>query len=124
MSYAEFLESKRPNAKKLGITVDNLAPHLFKYQADCVRFNLECGSGGLFLDTGLGKTACELEWAEHARNATNGRALPKVSDGDMTRTSFVTPAKCATGSTSATMTGSTRSIRRNSAPQRWTSRAF
>ena len=74
-TYTEFLAGKRPIAHKSGITVPTLAPHLFPYQADCVRFLLECGRGGLFLDTGLGKTACELEWAEHARNATNGRAL-------------------------------------------------
>ena len=76
VSYAAFLESKRPAATALGIDApSDLAPHLFPYQADCVRFLLKCGSGGLFLDTGLGKTACELEWSEHARNATNGKAL-------------------------------------------------
>jgi superfamily II DNA or RNA helicase len=41
----------------------------------CVEFLLRIGSGGLFLDTGLGKTACELEWCRHAAGATNGRAL-------------------------------------------------
>lgn len=75
MSYADFLHSKRPRATECGIAVDDLASHLFPYQAECVRFLLRVGSGGLFLDTGLGKTLCELEWAEHARNATNGRAL-------------------------------------------------
>jgi superfamily II DNA or RNA helicase len=40
-----------------------------------VRFLLGVGSGGLFLDTGLGKTAVELEWCIHAAEATNGCAL-------------------------------------------------
>lgn len=74
-TYAEFLDGKRPRSHKSGIAVSAVAPYLFPYQSDCVRFLLECGRGGLFLDTGLGKTACELEWAEHARHATNGRAL-------------------------------------------------
>jgi superfamily II DNA or RNA helicase len=57
------------------VVVDDLAAHLFQYQAECVRFLLRVGSGGLFLDTGLGKTLCELEWASHALRETNGRAL-------------------------------------------------
>jgi hypothetical protein len=40
-----------------------------------VEFGLRAGSSGCFLSTGLGKTAIELEWSEHARNATNGMAL-------------------------------------------------
>lgn len=75
MSYADFLLHKRPRAVERGIECDDLAGHLFPYQAECVRFLLRVGSGGLFLDTGLGKTLCELEWAEHARHETNGRAL-------------------------------------------------
>lgn len=75
MGYESFLASKRPRALERGIIVDDVASHLFAYQAECVRFLLRVGSGGLFLDTGLGKTLCELEWSEHARCATNGRAL-------------------------------------------------
>ena len=75
MSYADFLMHKRPRAVERGIECADLAGHLFPYQAECVRFLLRVGSGGLFLDTGLGKTLCELEWAEHARDETNGLAL-------------------------------------------------
>lgn len=75
MEYGDFLQTKRPRVTESGVCVDDLAGHLFPYQAECVRFLLRLGSGGLFLDTGLGKTLCELEWAEHARHATNGRAL-------------------------------------------------
>lgn len=74
-SYSDFLLSKRPRALERGILVDDIAAPLFPYQAECVRFLLRVGSGGLFLDTGLGKTLCELEWARHAAAATNGRAL-------------------------------------------------
>jgi superfamily II DNA or RNA helicase len=36
---------------------------------------LRQGRWGLFFDTGLGKTLCELEWSKHAAEATNGYAL-------------------------------------------------
>lgn len=52
-----------------------ISSHLFPFQRHCVEFLLHIGSGGLFLDTGLGKTLVQLEYAEHAREATNGRAL-------------------------------------------------
>lgn len=74
--YNQFLATKSVSAPMRGMAdVPPLAAHLFPYQRDCVSFLLRVGSGGLFLDTGLGKTACELEWAAHAAEATNGRAL-------------------------------------------------
>ena len=74
--YQSFLATKAVAAPMRGMTnVPNLAGHLFGYQRDCVEFMLRAGSSGLFLSTGLGKTACQLEWAAHAAEATNGRAL-------------------------------------------------
>lgn len=58
-----------------GIDPAPMPDHLFGFQAACVDFLLRCGSGGLYLDTGLGKTACELEWSRQAGDATNGRSL-------------------------------------------------
>ena len=49
MSYQDFLLSKRPRAIERGIDVSDVAPHLFAYQAECVRFNLRvCAQSGLF----------------------------------------------------------------------------
>lgn len=74
--YAEFLASKAVAATQRGITaVPSLADHLFPFQRHCVEFGLRSGSFGLFLDTGLGKTACELEWATYAAEQSNGKAL-------------------------------------------------
>lgn len=74
--YEAFLASKAPRAIERGLSaMPTLSSHLFPFQRHCVDFLLRVGSGGLFLDTGLGKTACQLEWCEHARHATNGRAL-------------------------------------------------
>src|SRR5262245_29880182 len=57
------------------VKTPKLARHLFPFQAHCVQYLLRTGTGGLFLDTGLGKTAVELEWCRHAAEASNGRAL-------------------------------------------------
>jgi SNF2 family DNA or RNA helicase len=74
--YLDLLRRKEARAPERGLTaIPALAHHLFSYQRECVEFLLRIGSGGLFLDTGLGKTAIELEWCEHAAAATNGRAL-------------------------------------------------
>lgn len=74
--YAAFLARKAVAAPRRGLEPGTiLAEHLFRFQGRCVSFALEAGSSGLFLDTGLGKTACELEWCAHAAEATNGYTL-------------------------------------------------
>ena len=74
--YETFLASKAPRAIERGLsTIPPLSSSLFPFQRHCVETMLRVGAGGLFLDTGLGKTICELEWSEHARNASNGKAL-------------------------------------------------
>lgn len=76
LSYESFLATKRVSVSRRGMTeTPTLATHLFPFQKHCVEFGLEAGSFGLFLDTGLGKTACELEWATHAAEASNGKSL-------------------------------------------------
>ena len=59
-------------AKKAGINYggnalnpDNIHPALFPFQADCLRHLLSIGRGAAFLDTGLGKTILQCEWAKH-----------------------------------------------------------
>jgi hypothetical protein len=74
--YSKFLKSKIIRAESRGMcSIPQLSSHLFNFQKLCVEFGLSVGSFGLFLDTGLGKTACELEWATHAAEASNGKAL-------------------------------------------------
>jgi hypothetical protein len=75
-TYEQFLASKVSIAEHRGLSsIPALSGHLFSFQKLCVEFGLSVGSFGLFLDTGLGKTACELEWATHAAEASNGKAL-------------------------------------------------
>lgn len=76
LDYETFMASKKIAVIERGMSnVPKLASHLFQYQRDCVEFALRGGSSGLFLDTGLGKTACELEFCYRAAEASNGRAL-------------------------------------------------
>lgn len=64
--YFNFLSEKRPVVKRAGLSnIPDLNPKLFQFQRDVVRFLLETGRAAAFLDTGLGKTAVQLEWANH-----------------------------------------------------------
>jgi hypothetical protein len=73
--YSSFIASKAPKATQRGFEPQAMPSHLFDFQKACVEHNLRAGSAGLFLDTGLGKTACQLEWARQCAEASNGRAL-------------------------------------------------
>ncbi len=74
--YQTFLAGKAARAPTRGLTTRlAIKDHLFPFQRHCVEFALRCGSAGIFLDTGLGKTAVELEWCRIAAEATTGRAL-------------------------------------------------
>ena len=73
--YLEFLAGKKPRPQAVGIEPPVLNGSLFDFQAACVGFALRQGRAGLYLDTGLGKTFCQLEWADKAMRAANGYAL-------------------------------------------------
>lgn len=75
MRYDSFLASKTPRAHATGIDPGPMNPALFDYQMASVAFCLRMGRAALFLDTGLGKTLCELEFAHQAMAASNGYAL-------------------------------------------------
>lgn len=74
-SYREFLSAKAPRSIASGMDAGPMNPAVFDYQQDATAFCLRQGRAALFLDTGLGKTICELEFATQAAKATNGRAL-------------------------------------------------
>ena len=61
--YIEFLASKAPRAMAAGREPDPMPAHLFDFQAAATSFCIRQGRAALFLDTGLGKTLCELEFA-------------------------------------------------------------
>jgi hypothetical protein len=75
-TYHEWIKAKSaiPQRQGMDIAPEQIAPHLFGFQSDLVRWALKKGRAALFADTGLGKTAMQLEWARHVA-AKVGRVL-------------------------------------------------
>lgn len=63
--YQTFLDSKRHTVSDSGVSVmpDAVHPKLFDWQKQIVLWALRKGRAAVFLDTGLGKTFIQLEWA-------------------------------------------------------------
>jgi len=75
-SYEEFLSRKKIVAPQRGMqSAPILAGHLFPHQRDTVEFLLRAGCGAAFLDTGMGKTAVELEYGKQIVEHTNKPVL-------------------------------------------------
>ena len=76
VTYDELLSRKAVKAPKVGMAdVPELGGHLFPHQRDTVDFLLKAGRGAAFLDTGMGKTACELEYGRVVVEETNRPVL-------------------------------------------------
>lgn len=69
--YLEFLAAKAPRPIAVGVEPTAMPGHMFDYQGHCTEFAIRLGRSGSFLDTGLGKTIEELEYAKQAEEATN-----------------------------------------------------
>jgi DNA modification methylase len=65
LDYQEFLKSKRNRSEYCGkeIKDSQVNPILYPFQRDIVRWACHKGRAAIFLDTGLGKTFIQLEWA-------------------------------------------------------------
>lgn len=65
MDYNSFLESKQVRKINTGMEIDKaeIHPSLFPFQKDIVVWAAKKGRCAVFLDTGLGKTRIQLEWA-------------------------------------------------------------
>ncbi len=75
IDYHGWIEKRSTAPRRSGISANraDLAGHLFEFQKDLVQWALKKGRAALFADTGLGKTAMQLEWARHVSN--KGRVL-------------------------------------------------
>lgn len=75
-AYADFLASKAVTARPCGLVeVPKLHDALFPHQRVATEFALRVGRSALFLDTGLGKTLAQLEWARVVHEHTGGDVL-------------------------------------------------
>ena len=77
MKYQEFLKTKEYHYENTGFDIDiaDLNSNLFDFQKQIVKWALKKGRCALFLDTGLGKTICQLEFANQVCKKENGNAL-------------------------------------------------
>lgn len=64
-AYTAFLERKLVTASDEGIEVSEQSPHLFPFQRAVVEWACRKGRAAVFLQTGLGKTRIQLQWAFH-----------------------------------------------------------
>jgi hypothetical protein len=76
MDYATFLASKhkRPERSGFDVELDEINAAAFDWQKLIIQWAAKCGRAALFLDCGLGKTLCQLEWA---------RLVSEIGDGDV-----------------------------------------
>lgn len=63
--YLDFLAGKKRETAAAGVAHGSIHPALFPFQRETVEFLLSKGRAAAFLDTGLGKTIVQCEWARH-----------------------------------------------------------
>jgi len=65
MSYDKFLKSKINKVENVGKDIDiaDIHPMIFDFQRDIISWATRKGRAAIFLDTGMGKTFIQIEWA-------------------------------------------------------------
>lgn len=75
-AYHELIARKAATFEPRGLShIPSLNPAMNPHQTHCTEFALRQGSAALFLDTGLGKTLCALEWGRVIVEHTNAPVL-------------------------------------------------
>lgn len=82
--YEDFIASKAS-----AVTFDSapnvgIASHLFSFQRDLVTWALKRGRAAIFADTGLGKSAMQIEWARNVASAGRVLILAPLAVADQT----------------------------------------
>lgn len=86
--YRAFIARKGKLAQGVGFEPKPFNAHMKAHQTLAINFALRRGCAALFLDTGLGKSLCELEWARQVVEHTNKPVLiltPLAVAGQMVR---------------------------------------
>ncbi len=65
LNYFDYLKTKKETVEANPIKFDEIHDSLFPFQKDVCEHLLKIGRGAAFLDTGLGKTILQCEWARH-----------------------------------------------------------
>ena len=86
--YREFIASKKLTSEKYGFKAETINPLVKYHQKVAIEYALEKGRSACFLDTGLGKSFVELEFANQVAQETNKPVLiltPLAVAGQMIR---------------------------------------
>ena len=86
--YRDFIAARAPAAKRGGFVPKPINIHAKAHQQAVVRFALDRGKSAAFLDTGLGKSFIELEFARQCAEETGKPSLiltPLAVAGQMVR---------------------------------------
>lgn len=73
--YSEFIRAKAGTEVDAGFEPQQIGSHLFDFQSAIVEWACKRGRAAIFADTGLGKTAMQVEWARQVAEHTGGRVL-------------------------------------------------
>ena len=73
--YRAYIASRSGKPMAQGFAPREINKHMKPHQIKAVDFALRQGRAALFLDTGLGKSLCELEWARQVVEKTGKPAL-------------------------------------------------
>jgi hypothetical protein len=85
MSYSDWMTTRSKTVRFGSVPVtEDLAGHLFPHQRDLVGWALRKGRCALFADTGLGKTAMQVEWARHVAKVGRVLILAPLAVADQT----------------------------------------
>jgi len=86
--YRDFIAGKAAVDRKFGMAPMPMNGKMKLHQTKAVEFALDAGKAAHFLDTGLGKSLCELEWARQVSEETGKPVLiltPLAVAGQMIR---------------------------------------
>ena len=75
MNYEDFIRAKSVNEIAHGFEPKAIGSYLFDFQKVIVEWACRRGRAAIFADTGLGKTAMQIEWANQVATHTGGRVL-------------------------------------------------
>lgn len=75
MTYEAFIHAKTHEGADHGFDPTWMPDILFPFQRALVEWSVRKGRAAIFADCGLGKTFCQLTWAENVARKTDGRVL-------------------------------------------------
>lgn len=75
MNYEDFIQSKLTHHNPSGFVPSGLPSSLFDFQSIIVDWAVRLGRAAIFADTGLGKTAMQLAWADQVQRHTGKPVL-------------------------------------------------